>query len=170
MGKTSVELDAAKSIADLAIEELAFGEGRGKAFGHHCRNVEIAVTPAAGEQQLKFLPGREIPGTGDGRTGHESRTPQCKNGFISANFFANLFVDGDTFRIGKRRIRIVGIDAPEIGGQCESERRLAAAAIVKLQALLNAGPFVMTGRFDDMKDRYGRDLRVLSRRLAEGTT
>ena len=78
-------------------------------------------------------------------------------------------VDGDTFRLGNRRIRIVGIDAPEIEGLCESERTLAAAATVKLQALLNEGPFVMTGRLDDMKDRYGRDLRVIERRLADGS-
>lgn len=30
---------------------------------------------------------------------------------------------------------------------------------MKLRSLLNAGPFVMTGRLDDMKNRYGRDLR-----------
>ena len=78
-------------------------------------------------------------------------------------------VDGDTFRLGKRRIPIAGIDAPEVEGQCESERKLAAAATVKPQALLNDGPFVMTGRLDDMKDRYGRDLRVITRRLPEGT-
>jgi endonuclease YncB( thermonuclease family) len=79
-------------------------------------------------------------------------------------------VDGDTFRLGHRRVRIVGIDASEVEGQCESERTLAAAATVKLQSLLNEGPFVMTGRLDDMKDRYGRDLRVLDRRLPDGTT
>jgi endonuclease YncB( thermonuclease family) len=78
-------------------------------------------------------------------------------------------VDGDTFRLGKRRIRIVGIDAPEVKGQCDSERRLAAAATGKLHSLLNEGPFVMTGRLDGMKDRYGRDLRVLNRPLPDGT-
>lgn len=79
-------------------------------------------------------------------------------------------VDGDTFRIGKRRIRIVGIDAPEIAGQCASERTLAAASTVKLQSLLNDGPFVMTGRIDDMTDRYGRELRVLTRKGPGGGT
>ena len=48
-------------------------------------------------------------------------------------------VDGDTFRLGNRRIRIVGIDAPEVEGQCSAERDLAAAATVKLRALLNDG-------------------------------
>ena len=28
----------------------------------------------------------------------------------------------------------------------------------------------MTGRIDDMRDRYGRDLRVVTRRLPDGRT
>lgn len=77
--------------------------------------------------------------------------------------------DGDSFKLGKRKIRIVGIDAPEINGQCESERRLAQASTVRLLTLLNQGPFVMTGRLDDMRDRYGRDLRSLTRRRSDGS-
>lgn len=95
----------------------------------------------------------------------DERFTQCGVGRSHA-----CVVDGDTFRLGKRRIRIVGIDAPEIEGQCESERTLAGAATVKLTALLNEGPFVMTGRLDDMKDRYGRDLRVLTRTGPDGST
>ena len=48
-------------------------------------------------------------------------------------------VDGDTFRIGKRRVRIVGIDVPEVNARFESERTLAVAATVKLQSILNQG-------------------------------
>lgn len=77
--------------------------------------------------------------------------------------------DGDTFKLGKRKIRILGIDAPEVNGRCESERRLAEASTLRLLALLNQGPFVMTGRLDDMRDRYGRDLRSLTRRRPDGT-
>ena len=79
-------------------------------------------------------------------------------------------VDGDTFRIGRRRIRIVEIDAPELAGQCQSERVLAQAATVKLQALLNEGPFVMRGRIDRPTDRYGRELRSVSRQRPDGST
>ena len=39
----------------------------------------------------------------------------------------------------------------------------AEAATAELQRLLNHGPFEMVGRIDDMKDRYGRDLRALRR-------
>jgi endonuclease YncB( thermonuclease family) len=72
-------------------------------------------------------------------------------------------VDGDTFKLGKRKIRIVGIDAPEVHGQCPAEIALAERATAKLQGLLNQGPFTMTGRVGDMQDRYGRDLRTIER-------
>ena len=78
-------------------------------------------------------------------------------------------IDGDTFKLGQRRIRIIGIDAPEIRGQCPREAKLAEAATARLQALLNQGPFEMVGRFDDLQDRYGRDLRRIERRRADGT-
>lgn len=78
-------------------------------------------------------------------------------------------IDGDTFKLGKRKIRIVGIDAPEIHGQCPAETVLAERATRKLQTLLNQGPFTMTGRVGDMQDRYGRDLRTIERVRRDGT-
>lgn len=78
-------------------------------------------------------------------------------------------VDGDTFKLGQRKVRIIGIDAPEVQGRCAEERKLAEAATVRLQALLNQGPFTMTGRIDDMSDRYGRDLRAVTRERADGS-
>ena len=77
-------------------------------------------------------------------------------------------VDGDTLKLGQRRIRVIGIEAPEVNASCPAEAKLAEASTAKLQALLNQGPFEMTGRFDDMRDRYGRDLRSLSRKLSGG--
>jgi endonuclease YncB( thermonuclease family) len=73
-------------------------------------------------------------------------------------------VDGDTFRLGERRIRIIGIDAPETHpSRCAEEARLGEAATVRLQALLNAGPFEMVGSRADLTDRYGRELRTILR-------
>jgi endonuclease YncB( thermonuclease family) len=78
--------------------------------------------------------------------------------------------DGDTFRLGQRRIRIIGIDAPETPPpRCAEEKRLGEAATAKLQELLNDGEFEMVGRVGDMKDRYGRDLRVVRRLKADGS-
>jgi micrococcal nuclease len=73
-------------------------------------------------------------------------------------------VDGDTFRLGERRIRIIGIDAPETHpSRCPEEARLGEAATARLQELLNAGPFEMIGSRADMTDRYGRELRTITR-------
>ena len=88
---------------------------------------------------------------------------RCRGGSSPA-----CVVDGDTFRIGRRRIRIIGIDAPEVEAQCPEEARRAEAATVRLQQLLNDGPFEMVGRIDDMADRYGRELRAVRRSNAQG--
>ena len=79
-------------------------------------------------------------------------------------------IDGDTFKIGQRKVRIVGIDAPETHpATCPEEARLGEAATVELMRLLNQGPFTMTGRIDDSRDRYGRDLGVITRARPGGT-
>ena len=80
-------------------------------------------------------------------------------------------IDGDTFKIGERKVRIIGIDAPETHpSRCPEEARLAELATAKLQELLNQAPFEMVGRFDDMHDRYGRDLRAIQRKRPNGAT
>lgn len=86
----------------------------------------------------------------------ESRSPNC-------------VIDGDTFRLGDRRIRLIGIDAPETHpASCEAEAKMGERATAELQRLLNQGPFTMVGRIDDPTDKYGRDLRALSRVTKDG--
>lgn len=83
----------------------------------------------------------------------------------------NCVVDGDTFKLGERSIRVLGIDAPEMfPSRCVEEARLGEAAAAELQRLLNQGPFVMTGRLGDERDHYGRDLRALTRTRPDGST
>ncbi len=72
-------------------------------------------------------------------------------------------VDGDSFRLNKRRIRIRGIDAPEREGACPAETALAERSAAQLAELLNAGPFTMTTVGGDERDQYGRELRVVTR-------
>ena len=80
-------------------------------------------------------------------------------------------VDGDTFRLGDRRARIIGIDAPEThDSNCAEEARLGEEASGKLQALLNQGAFEMVAPLYGRQDRYGRDLRVIRRNLPDGGT
>lgn len=73
-------------------------------------------------------------------------------------------VDGDTIRLGQRRVRLIGIDAPELAGaQCAAERDLGERAANRLLALVNEGAFDLIGhRFDD-RDGHGRDLRLMVR-------
>lgn len=97
---------------------------------------------------------------------------------ISANFTRcgpgrgeACVVDGDTFKLGQRRVRIIGIDAPETHhASCAEEARLGEQATAKLQALLNEGPFEMVAPVYDRRDRYGRDLRTVRRTLPDGRT
>ncbi len=70
-------------------------------------------------------------------------------------------IDGDTFRYKGRRIRMIGIDAPELfPARCAAERQKGEAARTALRDLLNTGAFMMTG---DARDKYGRELRTITR-------
>ena len=73
-------------------------------------------------------------------------------------------VDGDTIRLGRRRVRLIGIDAPEIAdASCPAERARGERAANRLLALVNEGEFDLVGhRFHD-RDSHGRDLRLLRR-------
>ena len=72
-------------------------------------------------------------------------------------------IDGDTFKLGDRKVRINGIDAPEVQARCAEEAALAEAATAKLQELLSQGPFEMVAPMYGGRDRYGRELRVVRR-------
>lgn len=73
-------------------------------------------------------------------------------------------VDGDGFKLGDRHIRIIGIDAPELGApKCAAEAALARRSADRLRALLNQGPFEMVAHRVHREDRHGRDLMVVRR-------
>ncbi len=73
-------------------------------------------------------------------------------------------VDGDTIRLGQRRVRLIGIDAPELAGaQCDSERAVGERAADRLLVLVNAGAFDLIGHRLSDRDGHGRDLRLLVR-------
>lgn len=81
----------------------------------------------------------------------------------------NCVVDGDTFRLGQRRIRVVGIDTAEVDARCPAEAEQAEASTEALLEWLNRGPFELTGRLDDPTDRYGRELGIVRRRAGDGS-
>lgn len=75
----------------------------------------------------------------------------------------DCMVDGDTFWMAGTKIRIADIDTPETHPpRCAREARLGQAATVKMQGLLNAGPFTLVPIKRDV-DRYGRKLRLVER-------
>lgn len=75
----------------------------------------------------------------------------------------NCVVDGDTIWYQGDNIRIADIDTPETHpAGCATEAKLGAAATQRLQSLLNAGSFSVES-IDRDTDRYGRQLRVLTR-------
>jgi micrococcal nuclease len=71
---------------------------------------------------------------------------------------AVVVVDGDSLRCGSERLRLIGIDAPELHG-CHNDRQCVEgdgqASRQSLRNALNLGPF----RFERIgQDRYGRSL------------
>lgn len=73
---------------------------------------------------------------------------------------SDCVTDGDTVWIGREKVRIAEIDAPELTRpKCEAERRLAIRARDRLLALLNSESYRIerTGT-----DRYGRTLAIIS--------
>lgn len=72
----------------------------------------------------------------------------------------NCVVDGDTIRIGQRRIRLTGFDAPEMQGECPAESEMARLAQAELARWLALGPFQLDGGADPVRDQYGRELRA----------
>lgn len=74
-------------------------------------------------------------------------------------------VDGDTLRCGAERVRLVGLDTPEMQGRCPAESRLARRAQARLAALAADGVTLQPegrDRYDRLlavvRDRAGRDL------------
>ena len=64
-------------------------------------------------------------------------------------------VDGDTVWIEREKIRLEGIDTPELRGECLFERDLAARAAERLRQLLSGGGWRIERSGND---RYGRTL------------
>jgi len=66
-------------------------------------------------------------------------------------------IDGDTFRIGAERYRLLGIDAAEIHrAQCDAERRLGELTRRRLEALAGSGQIDLRADRPGQRDRYGR--------------
>ena len=83
-------------------------------------------------------------------------------------YAVNCVVDGDTFRMGTRRIRIEGIDTAEREGRCEAETAQASASTDALMQWLARGPFEMLRQDETPYDQYGRELQTVWRTADNG--
>lgn len=80
---------------------------------------------------------------------------------LAAAALSCIAVDGDTLRCEGERVRLIGIDAPEMNGHCRPGRRCAPGdPIASKEALRHAvtGKPVMLERFG--RDHYGRTLAI----------
>jgi endonuclease YncB( thermonuclease family) len=77
---------------------------------------------------------------------------------------ANCVLDGNTFWTEGVRIRLADVEPPEgATPRCAEEQRLASAAKLRLQSLLNAGSFAISpGGYRD-QDQDGSKLRLIMR-------
>ena len=79
-----------------------------------------------------------------------------------AALLACYAVDGDTIRCGAERIRLLGIDAPEMAGHCRKGRHCAPGDPFASKRALQAE---MQGKTLTIRrvgfDRYGRTLAVV---------
>ncbi len=66
-------------------------------------------------------------------------------------------IDGDTLACGDERIRLSGIDAPEMKGKCREERQAAKRARDRLAELIRDDLLIRR----EGKDRYGRSLATV---------
>ena len=127
-------------------------------FGGPQRIVPTAVPTVLPSVMPSVMPG----GAGEVIAGPFSR---CGTGRA-----ANCVIDGDTVVIGRRIIRVMGIDAPETHpARCPQEAQLGEAATLQLLALVNQGPFTLAGPVPPARDEYGRELRRLLRGRADGS-
>jgi endonuclease YncB( thermonuclease family) len=81
--------------------------------------------------------------------------------FVGSGY--NCVVDGDTFWYHGSRVRMADIDTPETHPpRCAREAELGRRATLRLQELLNQGPFTLEA-IDQDHDQYGRELRIVTR-------
>jgi endonuclease YncB( thermonuclease family) len=141
----------------------AFGRGwlalAGVAAGALAMHLHLNGLPSefAGQLPLRLVPA-PVPGA-------EVVAPvAARFSLCSGPVRITCVVDGDTLWLEGVKIRIEGIDAPEIGEpKCAAERALGERAKQRLLALLNEGPIeVVAAGFRD-RDKYGRKLRDIRR-------
>lgn len=108
--------------------------------------IVVLVLRFVGEPEREGVPGR-------------GEFTLCRSAFQQT-----CVVDGDTIRYGGEKIRLLGIDAPEVfNPKCAAEKALGEQATQRLLELMNEGPFKLVQSGERDEDRYGRKLRLVKR-------
>lgn len=93
------------------------------------------------------------------------RSPQAAAGTGTFSCAAAQVTDGDTLRCGERRVRLYGIDAPELPGHCRPGRRCTPgdpyASAANLRALVGTAALQCE---EKDTDAYGRTVARCSSR------
>ena len=72
-------------------------------------------------------------------------------------------MDGDTIRCGAERLRLLGIDAPELPGHCARNRQCAPGDGFASTESLQMGVGMGAVRYQTVtRDRYGRAVAVVT--------
>lgn len=90
-------------------------------------------------------------------------TSFCSIAPIKTEFSVKQVIDGDTVRLHNgRSVRLIGIDAPEMGGRGRTDQPYAVQAKQRLSALIQANNNKVSLRLgQEPKDRYDRVLAYL---------
>jgi hypothetical protein len=167
-----LEVDAAAParVVPVVLGAVVLGIIAAGVVGWTGRSVHLAKSDAPIEWNAVQAVPRRTPDADDiawAKRAEEPLTPPVeqsvqapKAGLPRASGARNdgiYVIDGDTFAFGGQRIRIAGIDAPEIHPpRCMDEARLGLAASQKLRQLLGSGTVAVSGT---MHDKYGREVR-----------
>lgn len=90
----------------------------------------------------------------------QAATTLCSTKNIQAKHAVHSVIDGDTLRLKDgRRVRLIGIDAPEMGGRGRTTEPYAVKARRRLEALVQASAGKVALQIGEQShDRYGRVL------------
>jgi len=125
------------------------------------RAMAVALVPLAAAGALALWPDAGEAQSAGGSDPHRALFPIC-----AGPVRVTCVVDGDTLWFEGTKIRIADIDTPEVSQPaCPRERELGERATARLRELLNAGSFALVTPADGRtRDRYGRELRLVTRR------
>ena len=154
-GVLAVGLGIALSLTSTGID---LG-GLGSLINNASAQVQEMASDSNAPVESDRFPVSSIKGKTRVEQGNTRSYPVCSAGGTRLN----CVVDGDTFYMNGKTIRISDIDAPETHPpRCAYEADLGDRATRRLVALLSAGPFLLARQNRDT-DKYGRQLRIVLR-------